>query len=91
MSEFGCRRRHARFVVAGSILQIALDVVFGLGELDLLYKLSGILKVAQHHSEHVVHLRNLVSARSQFAYQFNTVLLVEVYSSLCRTITAKVC
>ena len=78
----GFARRHAHLVVAGAPLQVGVDVVLGLRELHLLYKLHRLLEVAQVHAEHLVELRDFLTPRRQLAHQFGTLQLVDVQRCL---------
>ena len=65
--------RHAHFVVACTVLKIALDVVSLARELVFLHECHTVLKVTEVHSEHVVILVDLVSPVPKLAFGFRPV------------------
>ena len=69
------RWRHTHLVVAGTILQLAVDVIVGFRETDLLYEGGLLLKEAQFHAEHLVVLLHDITARLQLAYRLRALHL----------------
>ena len=79
-------------VVAGTILQIAVDVVVvRLRELDLLHEGDLVLKVPQIHAEHSIIFLDLVASRCQFAHNFGALHLVCVEGGADGAVLAQVC
>jgi len=61
--QFYLRRRHAHLVVAGAVLQIAVNGVLRLGEAYLLDKRRLVFEEAQLHVSQLVELLGVVAAR----------------------------
>ena len=82
-------RRHTVLVVAGTIGQISVDGVSGLGELDLLHELHAILEVAQLHIEEFVERGDLVTDRFQLTDELHAVEFVDIKGGGDRTVSTE--
>ena len=88
--EGGFGGRQAAFVAAGAVFEIAVNVVFGFCEADLLDEGGLILEVLQFHVEHLVHLCDDLALRCEFANQFGALHLHHVEGSLDGAVVADV-
>ena len=70
--EFHLGRGQTAGITAGTILQVAVDVIFWFGESQLLNKGHLVLEVLQFHVEQFVHLLDDFAFRYQFTYEFGT-------------------
>ena len=88
--QFHLRGRHAALVVAGTVLQVAVNGVFGLGELDFLHKGGSVLEVLQLHAEHVVELLDDVAAWGELAHRFHALHFDGIERGLDGAVAAQV-
>ena len=63
--QFCTRRRQAHCIAAGSVFDIAADVISGLGEAYFLNEGNSLFEVAYLHAEHLVKLLHLLAAGFQ--------------------------
>ena len=90
MLEGGFGGGQAAFVAAGAVFEVAVDVVIGFGEADLLDEGGLVFEVLYLHVEHLVHFLDDVTLRSEFANEFRTLHLRDVEGGLDRTVVAEV-
>ena len=84
------RWRQTTLIIAGTILQIAVNIVFGLGEFHLLHKRHAALEEAQLHIKQLVELFQFLAARLQLADRFHTLHLHGVEGGRDGTVVAEI-
>ena len=84
------RGRQTRRIVAGTILEIAVDVVLGFSETDFLHEGDGTLKVAQLHLEEFVELFDFLASGLQLSYRLGTLHLHHVEGGGDGAVVAKI-
>ena len=83
-------RRQAVLVIAGTVCEIAVDAVVGLGELDLLHEFHVVLEETQFHSEQFVELRLFIADGCEFSHQFDAFLTVHCQRCLYGSVIAEI-